>query len=97
MTEFGYTAMCEQTPVRQLVDDLVSAEQAGFDFSVMEPARRLDNLQPARASGTGPRGRFSSPPRMRPRRGARRHAGTCWPGWGRGAGRAPAVTIGKEG
>jgi G6PDH family F420-dependent oxidoreductase len=35
MTEFGYTAMCEQTPVRQLVTDLVSAEAAGFDFSVM--------------------------------------------------------------
>jgi G6PDH family F420-dependent oxidoreductase len=35
MTEFGYTAMCEQTPVRQLVTDLVAAEQAGFDFSVM--------------------------------------------------------------
>jgi G6PDH family F420-dependent oxidoreductase len=27
--------MCEQTPVRQLVTDLVAAEQAGFDFSVM--------------------------------------------------------------
>ena len=35
MTEFGYTAMCEQTPVRQLVTDLVGAETAGFDFSVM--------------------------------------------------------------
>jgi G6PDH family F420-dependent oxidoreductase len=35
MTQFGYTAMCEQTPVRQLVSDLVAAEQAGFDFSVM--------------------------------------------------------------
>jgi G6PDH family F420-dependent oxidoreductase len=35
MTQFGYTAMCEQTPVKQLVSDLVSAEQAGFDFSVM--------------------------------------------------------------
>ena len=35
MTEFGYTAMCEQTPVRQLVSDLVAAEEAGFDFSVM--------------------------------------------------------------
>jgi G6PDH family F420-dependent oxidoreductase len=35
MTQFGYTAMCEQTPVRQLVTDLVSAEAAGFDFSVM--------------------------------------------------------------
>lgn len=35
MTEFGYTALCEQTPVKQLVSDLVAAEQAGFDFSVM--------------------------------------------------------------
>ena len=35
MTQFGYTAMCEQTPVRQLVGDLVAAEDAGFDFSVM--------------------------------------------------------------
>jgi G6PDH family F420-dependent oxidoreductase len=31
MTEYGYTAMCEQTPVRQLVTDLVAAERAGFD------------------------------------------------------------------
>jgi G6PDH family F420-dependent oxidoreductase len=35
MTQFGYTAMCEQTPVRQLVSDLQAAEQAGFDFSVI--------------------------------------------------------------
>jgi G6PDH family F420-dependent oxidoreductase len=35
MTQFGYTALCEQTPVNQLVSDLVAAEQAGFDFSVM--------------------------------------------------------------
>jgi G6PDH family F420-dependent oxidoreductase len=35
MTYFGYTAMCEQTPVPQLVTDLVAAEDAGFDFSVM--------------------------------------------------------------
>jgi G6PDH family F420-dependent oxidoreductase len=35
MTYFGYTAMCEQTPVPQLVTDLVVAEDAGFDFSVM--------------------------------------------------------------
>jgi G6PDH family F420-dependent oxidoreductase len=34
MTQFGYTAMCEQTPARQLVTDLVAAELAGFDFSV---------------------------------------------------------------
>jgi G6PDH family F420-dependent oxidoreductase len=33
--QFGYTAMCEQTPVRQLVSDLAAAEQAGFDFSVI--------------------------------------------------------------
>lgn len=35
MTQFGYTALCEQTPVKQLVSDLVAAERAGFDFSVM--------------------------------------------------------------
>ena len=35
MTQFGYTALCEQAPVNQLVTDLVAAEQAGFDFSVM--------------------------------------------------------------
>ncbi len=35
MTKFGYTAMCEQTPVKQLVGDLAEAEAAGFDFSVM--------------------------------------------------------------
>ena len=35
MTQFGYTALCEQAPVRQLVSDLQAAEQAGFDFSAM--------------------------------------------------------------
>src|ERR1700754_663737 len=35
MTYFGYTAMCEQTPVPQLVTDLAAAEEAGFDFAVM--------------------------------------------------------------
>jgi hypothetical protein len=35
MTKFGYTAMCEQTPVRQLLGDLAAAEEVGFDFSVM--------------------------------------------------------------
>ena len=34
MTQFGYTAMGEQTPARQLITDLVAAEAAGFDFSV---------------------------------------------------------------
>ncbi|WP_084958915.1 TIGR03557 family F420-dependent LLM class oxidoreductase [Thermoactinospora rubra] len=35
MTEFGYTLLCEQTPPKQLVADLVDAEQAGFGFSVI--------------------------------------------------------------
>ncbi len=35
MVQIGYTAMCEQTPVKQLVSDLAGAEAAGFDFSVM--------------------------------------------------------------
>jgi len=35
MTHFGYTAMGEQVPAKQLVTDLVAAELAGFDFSVM--------------------------------------------------------------
>jgi G6PDH family F420-dependent oxidoreductase len=35
MVQIGYTAMCEQTPVTQLVTDLAAAEQAGFEFSVM--------------------------------------------------------------
>lgn len=35
MASFGYTALCEQTPVRQLVSDLAAAEEAGFDFAVM--------------------------------------------------------------
>jgi G6PDH family F420-dependent oxidoreductase len=34
MTYFGYTAMGEQVPAKQLVTDLVAAELAGFDFSV---------------------------------------------------------------
>jgi alkanesulfonate monooxygenase SsuD/methylene tetrahydromethanopterin reductase-like flavin-dependent oxidoreductase (luciferase family) len=35
MTQFGYTAMGEQTPARPLITGLVEAEAAGFDFSVM--------------------------------------------------------------
>jgi G6PDH family F420-dependent oxidoreductase len=35
MTQFGYTAMGEQTPAKQMITDLVAAEMAGFDFSVM--------------------------------------------------------------
>jgi G6PDH family F420-dependent oxidoreductase len=34
MVRIGYTMMCEQSGPRDLVEDLVYAEQAGFDFSV---------------------------------------------------------------
>ncbi|HEX4786825.1 MAG TPA: LLM class F420-dependent oxidoreductase [Actinospica sp.] len=34
MVQIGYTMMCEQSGPRALVDDLVRAEQVGFDFSV---------------------------------------------------------------
>jgi hypothetical protein len=37
MTEFGYTAMCEQTPVRQLVSDLIAAEQAPRSGAALDP------------------------------------------------------------
>ncbi|WP_231334745.1 TIGR03557 family F420-dependent LLM class oxidoreductase [Actinomadura graeca] len=33
--EFGYTLLCEQTPPKQLVTDLVEAEESGFGFSVI--------------------------------------------------------------
>jgi G6PDH family F420-dependent oxidoreductase len=33
--EIGYTMMCEQAGPRQLVDDVVAAEAAGFDFAVI--------------------------------------------------------------
>ena len=33
--KIGYTMMCEQRGPKDLVDDLVLAEQAGFDFSVI--------------------------------------------------------------
>ena len=33
--EFGYTLLCEQTPPKQLVADLVEAEEAGFGYSVI--------------------------------------------------------------
>jgi len=35
MTEWGYTMMCEQSAPRALVDDVVAAESAGFDFAVI--------------------------------------------------------------
>lgn len=35
MTRFGYTMMCEQAAPDQLVRDVVRAEKAGFDFSVI--------------------------------------------------------------
>src|SRR3954468_10742357 len=33
--QFGYTMMCEQSPPDRLVGDLVRAEAAGFEFSVI--------------------------------------------------------------
>ncbi len=41
MTAFGYTMMCEQAAPDQLVRDVRSAEEAGFDFSVIS-----DHYQP---------------------------------------------------
>jgi G6PDH family F420-dependent oxidoreductase len=41
MTEFGYTMMCEQSAPDRLVTDVVQAEEAGFDFSVIS-----DHYQP---------------------------------------------------
>lgn len=35
MVEWGYTMMCEQSAPRALVDDVVHAERAGFDFAVI--------------------------------------------------------------
>lgn len=35
VTTYGYTMMCEQAGPKQLVEDLVHAEQAGFEFSVI--------------------------------------------------------------
>jgi G6PDH family F420-dependent oxidoreductase len=35
MVEWGYTMMCEQAGPRALVEDVVAAEQAGFDFAVI--------------------------------------------------------------
>ncbi|GLX00365.1 TIGR03557 family F420-dependent LLM class oxidoreductase [Microtetraspora sp. NBRC 16547] len=35
MTQIGYTMMTEQTPARQLVDDVVIAERVGFDYAVI--------------------------------------------------------------
>jgi G6PDH family F420-dependent oxidoreductase len=35
MVEWGYTMMCEQSGPRALVDDVVAAEQASFDFAVI--------------------------------------------------------------
>jgi G6PDH family F420-dependent oxidoreductase len=41
VASFGYTMMCEQAPPDQLVRDLRTAEEAGFDFSVIS-----DHFQP---------------------------------------------------
>src|SRR5690348_10159510 len=45
VTRFGYTMMCEQSPADGLVRDVVAAEEAGFDFSVIS-----DHFQPWLAS-----------------------------------------------
>src|SRR5271165_5377460 len=64
MTQFGYTAMGEQTPARQLITDLVAAEAAGFDFSVTsdhyfpwleEQGPLAERLGCARRGGSGDR------------------------------------------
>jgi G6PDH family F420-dependent oxidoreductase len=41
MTQFGYTLMCEQSGPKELVGDIVAAERAGFDFSLIS-----DHYQP---------------------------------------------------
>ncbi len=35
MAEVGYTMMCEQRSPKDLVNDLIHAERAGFDLSVI--------------------------------------------------------------
>jgi alkanesulfonate monooxygenase SsuD/methylene tetrahydromethanopterin reductase-like flavin-dependent oxidoreductase (luciferase family) len=35
VTQWGYTMMTEQAGPKALVDDVVAAERAGFDFSVI--------------------------------------------------------------
>ncbi|MBB5085137.1 TIGR03557 family F420-dependent LLM class oxidoreductase [Nonomuraea endophytica] len=35
MAQIGYTMMCEQTPARQLVEDVATAEETGFDYAVI--------------------------------------------------------------
>jgi hypothetical protein len=35
LAEIGYTMMCEQRSPKDLVNDLIHAERAGFDFSVI--------------------------------------------------------------
>lgn len=35
MAQIGYTMMCEQSPPKQLVDDVVAAEAVGFDYAVI--------------------------------------------------------------
>ena len=46
--QIGYTMMCEQRSPKDLVDDIVLAEQAGFDFSVIS-----DHFSPV-AGSAGP-------------------------------------------
>jgi G6PDH family F420-dependent oxidoreductase len=45
---FGYTMMCEQSAPDRLVDDLVRAEEASFEFSVIS-----DHYQPIGVAASG--------------------------------------------
>jgi G6PDH family F420-dependent oxidoreductase len=51
MTQFGYTALCEQTPVNQLVTDLVAAEQADSMISVQPEADLVHRFSEAGGAG----------------------------------------------
>lgn len=59
--EFGYTLLCEQTPPKQLVADLVEAEEAGFAYSVISDhyfpgwRTRATPPTPGRCSAPSPR------------------------------------------
>jgi len=55
MTLIGYTMMCEQAGPKQLVRDVALAEQAGFDFAVINdqpPYREGPSKAVQRTEGT---------------------------------------------
>lgn len=47
--QLGYTMLCEQAGPKQLVRDVVAAEEAGFDFAVIS-----ENLNEHIVGGAGP-------------------------------------------